>query len=66
MNKQRVLSISDLVKVYEIFYNMRDKARDIFSGYIFSDLCDHSYNLRGFNELYHALIGMIEPEMAHT
>jgi hypothetical protein len=47
-----------------MFFNLREKAREIFQGYIFADMCDFSYNLRGFTDIYTEIIKVIDPELS--
>eukprot|EP00347_Sterkiella_histriomuscorum_P001984 403369917 len=55
-----------LVTIFDLFYNLRDKAKEVFQGYIFADVCDASYNLRAFEKLYQTIIELIDRDMAQN
>ncbi|CDW85307.1 UNKNOWN [Stylonychia lemnae] len=58
------IGVLDLIKNFERFFNLRDKARDVFQGRITTCICDLSYALRTFEKIYLDIVQSIDIDYA--
>ena len=54
------MSLKQLIQIYEKFFLLKVKAKDLFQGHFFSDLQDYFYSFRAFHELITTLANDID------
>lgn len=56
-------SPKQLISIYELFFLLKIKAKDLFQGHFFSDLQDFFYSFRAFHELITKIANDIDPSI---